>query len=144
MRERDFYINLDLNIFPKIQVGDAPIFAVDDDIDQLFILEKSYEMSGRKNSLLCYDCPLAFLEEYRKSKFLPSLILLDINMPKIGGFDILKEIRYIDHCHPLPWIIMVSSSEDMGDIDVSSELLATGFFSKPSGIEDYIKFFNMI
>ena len=117
-------------------------FKADDDVDQLFILEKSFELSTRKNKLFCFDSPVKFLEEYRKSKHLPSLILLDINMPEISGFDILKEIRYIDHCHPLPWIIMVSSSEDMRDIEFSSELLATGYFAKPADISDYIKFFN--
>ena|ERR1044071_3442188 len=65
---------------------------------------------------------------------LPRLLLLDIKMPRLGGFEVLKEVRSIP---PLKRIIavMFSSSDLASDIDHAYDLGANAYVVKPSGTD---------
>ncbi|MDH5655557.1 MAG: response regulator [Spirochaetia bacterium] len=74
----------------------------------------------------------------------PVLVVTDIHMPELGGFDLLKEIRNIPATADLPVIVMSSgpSSEQQGSGglgEVLEELGADGFFLKPLDKELFLK-----
>jgi two-component system response regulator len=66
----------------------------------------------------------------QKSLQPPSLILLDLNLPKISGLDVLKRVRSEDRTKMLPVVVLTSSDEDK-DIVGSYQLGANSFVRKP-------------
>lgn len=62
---------------------------------------------------------------------LPKLIILDIKLPKILGFDVLRALRATPKFKGIP-VVMMSSSTQRSDIELSYELGANGYISKPS------------
>lgn len=72
---------------------------------------------------------------------LPEVIILDINMPKVDGFECLEQIKQNANLKKLP-VIMLSTSTDPDTIDKALELGATAYAVKPSsfdGLKSLIK-----
>jgi two-component system response regulator len=67
---------------------------------------------------------------------LPAVTLLDINMPKINGLEVLKAIRADERTRHLPVVILTSSNEEKDRFDAYSHF-ANSFVIKPV---DYDKF----
>ncbi|NET40236.1 MAG: response regulator, partial [Cyanothece sp. SIO1E1] len=61
---------------------------------------------------------------------LPGIVLLDLNLPKIDGLDILQQIRANDRTRLLPVVVLTSSSEQR-DIIESYNLGANSYVRKP-------------
>lgn len=67
----------------------------------------------------------------------PDIILLDLNLPKVNGREVLKAIKESDDLSSIP-VIVLSSSEDAADIQESYSLNANSFVTKPVKVEDFI------
>jgi len=68
----------------------------------------------------------------------PDLILLDLNMPKKDGREVLKEIRADKNLKTLPVVILTTSSSEE-DIMKSYDVGANCYISKPVGLEQFNK-----
>jgi CheY-like chemotaxis protein len=68
----------------------------------------------------------------------PDLILLDLNLPKVGGFELLASLRVHPFCGQAP-VIMVSSSNALKDRERAAALGATDFFRKPSDLYEFLQ-----
>ncbi|NCP85324.1 MAG: response regulator [Bacteroidetes bacterium] len=72
---------------------------------------------------------------------LPSLILLDLKMPGIDGFEVLRQIKNTDILKRIPVIVLTSSKEE-GDRTLSYDIGANSYLMKPvafTGFIDVIK-----
>jgi two-component system response regulator len=69
---------------------------------------------------------------------LPALILLDLKMPRINGFEVLREIRAADKTRLVPVVIFTSSGEER-DIIASHKLGANNYIQKPVKFSDFIE-----
>jgi CheY-like chemotaxis protein len=81
---------------------------------------------------------LAHLEEKAKergSNGLPSLIFLDINMPGMNGFEVLRRLRENKALPSLP-VIMLSVSQSPDDINQAYRLGANAYLSKPTDFQE--------
>lgn len=71
----------------------------------------------------------------RSESTFPDLIILDINLPGMTGFEILKEIKSDSRLSKIPTFIM-SSSENAKDRERAFSGGALNYFSKPSSMQD--------
>jgi two-component system, OmpR family, alkaline phosphatase synthesis response regulator PhoP len=60
----------------------------------------------------------------------PDLILLDVMMPKMSGFEVCKHVKGDPNTRDIP-IIMVTALDEIGDVERARECGADGFISKP-------------
>jgi len=65
----------------------------------------------------------------------PSVMFVDIKMPLVDGFEVLRWVRQHPECSVLP-TMMLSSSDDDKDVRLAYELGASGYFVKPATMED--------
>ena len=69
----------------------------------------------------------------------PDIILLDVNVPPTGGFDILKKVRMNDTLKLIP-VIIISASRDDKDMLCAYQYHANAFIVKPNDYDAFIKF----
>jgi chemotaxis family two-component system response regulator Rcp1 len=68
----------------------------------------------------------------------PDLILLDLNLPKKDGREVLKEIKESDAFKSIPVVILTTSASRV-DVERSYELHANCYISKPVDLQGFIK-----
>ncbi len=66
---------------------------------------------------------------------LPDLVILDLIMPEVDGFEVLQWIKEQPNPLGIP-VVVLTSSADPDDEVRARDLGATGFFSKPSDLDD--------
>jgi CheY-like chemotaxis protein len=66
----------------------------------------------------------------------PDLILLDLNLPKMGGREVLAEIKRHEALRVIPVVVLTSSEADQ-DVAKSYELGANCYVTKPVGLEAF-------
>lgn len=67
----------------------------------------------------------------------PDLILLDIKLPKVNGFDVLKEIRAHEDTRLIP-VIIVTASSLQDDLRKGYSLGANSYVRKPMDYDEYV------
>jgi len=68
----------------------------------------------------------------------PQLCLLDLNLPKIGGCDVLRHLRRSPRCKNTQVIIVTSSNSDH-ERQETTQLGAVAYFRKPSAYREYLR-----
>jgi CheY-like chemotaxis protein len=73
----------------------------------------------------------------------PDLIILDLNLPKMGGCQVLERVRKKSRFQNVPVVILTSSDSPRDRVRTAS-LGATGYFQKSSRLDDFMKLGPMI
>lgn len=68
---------------------------------------------------------------------MPQLVLLDINLPKKNGHEVLKFIKANENVQHIP-VIMLTTSSSQKDIDMAYDNGASGFIIKPSDVNEFL------
>lgn len=69
---------------------------------------------------------------------LPSLILLDLKLPKVSGLDVLRRIRSEASTHRVPVVILTSSREET-DIAAGYDLGVNSYIQKPVDFQQFVQ-----
>ena len=118
-------------------VPPARILVIEDNASDVFLLGRALNKQDRRFELIHLpngDDALAFIrrEGAYADAAIPNLILVDLNLPKYTGEDILREIRSAKHLAGVP-VCAWSSSQSRRDRDLLTELGVVRFITKPSG-----------
>jgi CheY-like chemotaxis protein len=73
----------------------------------------------------------------------PTLVLLDLNIPKVSGREILARIRSSPHCGSVP-VVVVTSSDSPEDLAAIRALNASAYFRKPIDLSDFMELGKII
>ena len=74
----------------------------------------------------------------RDPSLTPSVVLLDLNLPKVSGLDVLRRMRADTRTRRLPVVVLTSSNEER-DVIASYDLGANSFVRKPVDFAQFIE-----
>ncbi|HBR95299.1 MAG TPA: two-component system response regulator [Opitutae bacterium] len=125
-----------------------PVVVVDDSVIDLTITKRVYARSELKNPLLTFTSGGAFLKHMEAVQNgvepVPALVLMDINMPELNGFETIRKLRSVSDFSKIPVIVMLTNSDSDQDLERSLEVGANGFQTKDFDIARYTEFFNSL
>ena len=126
-------------------LNDVPILLAEDDENDVFLMSRAFERAAVPNPLVVVrdgqhviDYLTGTGDYSQRDKFpMPGLILLDLKMPWMDGFDVLKWIRARSEFDLLP-IVVLTSSKLQADIDNSRQLGVYDYRVKPHSFPDLV------
>ena len=74
----------------------------------------------------------------RSDNIKPKLILLDLNMPKVNGIEVLRKIKSDENTKSIPVVVLTSSQEDP-DVQTCYQLGVNSYIVKPVGFVNFTK-----
>jgi CheY-like chemotaxis protein len=122
------------------------ILLVEDGEDDVLLIRQAFAKSNLSNPIqVVWDGEeaIAYLSgtgQYsnRTEYPLPDLVLLDLNMPAMDGFDVLKWIRGQPGLKALR-VVVLTSSDQIRDVNQAYSLGANSFLVKPLDFDDFIQ-----
>jgi CheY-like chemotaxis protein len=134
--------------FPSEEPGGKrkpQILIAEDNPADVFLIRKTIEKAGIVADLHFVDDGEKAIEFFDRFDSNPDivcldLILLDINLPKMRGNEVLQHMRASEKCGDSK-VLVVTSSDSPDDIDVDemNRLGATGYFKKASDFSEFMK-----
>ena len=121
------------------------IIIADDDIDDRELIQSAFKDIGLEEQLqFAIDgSDLMDLLNKKQKDFCPSIILLDLNMPKKDGRQALKEIKDNITLKTIP-VIIFTTSKSREDIECTYEIGANCFITKPRTYSDLVKIIKSV
>jgi two-component system, chemotaxis family, response regulator Rcp1 len=123
------------------------IWLIEDNPADAFVMTEALKSSGlsfQLRSVVDGEAALDLLRGVEEGEqVLPALVLLDLNLPKTSGIEVLSHIRGAARCSRVP-IIVVTSSEAPADLGAIRELSATAYFRKPTDLDAFMKLSDVI
>lgn len=119
------------------------ILLVEDDEVDVMNVKRAFKKNNITNPLFICNNGVEALQFLRGESEIPlieipKIILLDINMPKMGGIEFLGEIRKDEHLKNMSVFIMTTSNEDKDKVDAYN-LNVAGYILKPLSMERFIE-----
>lgn len=109
----------------------ARILFIDDDVQTLQLMEREANILGHE-AFLCPNSGDAIQKVFSTQ---PDLVLIDINMQDLSGFDIVQQIRNSENVARTP-VLILSAGEEEIEGKKAIEAGANGFLAKPLTILD--------
>ena len=124
----------------------VPILLAEDDKNDVFLMRRGLQKAGVPNPLIVLENGREVIDylggngQYAaRDKFpLPGLVLLDLKMPWMDGFDILAWLRSRKQFDSLP-VVILTSSKLQSDVDRSRQLGVFDYRVKPQALEDLVR-----
>jgi CheY-like chemotaxis protein len=115
----------------------GPVVVIEDDQDDQDILNEIFKELDYKNKIVFFKDGNEALEYLNKTEISPFLILSDINMPKITGFELREKVHTNEKLNVkcIPYLFFTTSADKKSVLDAYS-MSVQGFFTKPSGFEN--------
>lgn len=115
----------------------GPIINIDDDEDDHEVILAVCEKLGIREHLKCFRNGEDALDYLKESAEYPCIILCDINMPKVTGFELRKTINAnnILKERSVPFIFY-STAADIAQVRTAYEMTVQGFFLKGSNFKE--------
>lgn len=121
-----------------------PILLVEDDEVDVLTTQRAYKDLKINNPLHNVENgeeALKYLTNHENDK--PCLLLLDLNMPKMGGIELLREIKKDDLLKLIPVVVLTTSDKEQ-DVVESYNLGVSGYMIKPVRYQNFLEIIKTI
>jgi two-component system response regulator len=120
----------------------GPILLIEDNPDDVKLTVRALQQNNIRNAIVVAADGQEALDHLQPPAgavgLRPALILLDINLPKLSGLDVLRQIRADPGTRPLPVVVLTTSNEER-DIVESYRLGANSYIRKPVVFSDFVE-----
>jgi CheY-like chemotaxis protein len=118
----------------------GPVIVIEDDEDDLEVLREVFAELDYPNEVMYFTNGLLAYEYLAYSKDQPFLILSDINLPKLDGFQLRDKIHNNEQLRLkcIPYLFFTTTTEQRSVIDAYSKSVQ-GFFTKPSTYPEILR-----
>jgi CheY-like chemotaxis protein len=128
-----------------------PILMAEDDEDDRILIGEAFQQSKLGTSLMFVKDGVELMDylngvgEYgdRKKYPMPTLVLLDLNMPRKDGRTALREIKSSPNLKSIP-VIVLTTSRDESDILLCYGSGANSYITKPGSFNDWVEVTGLI
>jgi CheY-like chemotaxis protein len=132
----------------KERAGPVEVLLVEDDPGDALMTREAFAENTVGNKLTVVsdgDEALAYLRRQGayKSAARPDLILLDLNLPRRDGREVLAEIKTDESLRPIPVVVLTTSSSEE-DILASYQLHANAYVTKPVDFAAFVEVVQQI
>ena len=119
------------------------ILVIEDNASDVFLLDRALKLQDfpfELTHLLEGGEALAFIRQQGAyaAAAIPDLILMDLNLSKYTGEDMLHAIRAAKHLEGVP-VCVWSSSQSRRDADLLKDLGVSRFIAKPAGLDQFME-----
>jgi CheY-like chemotaxis protein len=125
-------------------MSEAPfqIVLVEDTELDVFLIRQALGQAGlafELRVLVNGEEALEFISKIDSDKTvpLPHLIVLDLNLPKVNGGQVLERVRQSSRCAPVP-VLVLTSSDSPKDRAIVAQFSATQYFRKSSRLDEFM------
>lgn len=121
------------------------ILLVEDNPDDVELTRLAFEEAKVANALVVVSDGAEALDylfargryAHRDASELPALVLLDLNLPKLDGREVLQAIRSHEATRTLPVVVLTTSAEPF-DVDASFSLGVNSYIQKPVDFNQFV------
>ncbi|UQN10128.1 response regulator [Deinococcus sp. QL22] len=115
------------------------IAVIDDNRSELFLLEEVFKTFAAQVKVTTYsDGKAAFDAMQHSDALCPDVVLLDINMPGMNGFEVLKAMKADAKLKCIP-VVVLTTSMDESDVMQAYALFASAYLVKSGHFSDLLK-----
>ncbi|GGQ40562.1 response regulator [Couchioplanes azureus] len=122
-------------------MSDGPILLVEDNPDDVMFTIRAFGKNHIKNEVIVAsdgeEALRLLLPDDGSPPLKPALILLDVNLPKVNGLEVLRHIRGNERTMGLPVVVLTTSNEER-DIVESYRLGANSYVRKPVVFDEFL------
>jgi two-component system response regulator len=126
---------------------DINICLVEDNDDDVFLIRKAVAQTPWRASIhtaVHGEAVLSdLLQRCNTGEPLPGLIFLDINMPRLDGFQVLRALKENPSLRHLP-VLVLTTSNRREDVMRAFSLGASSFFTKPPEFEELVSLMDRV
>lgn len=119
----------------------ATIVQAEDDDDDYFLSSRAFEKIGVLDRVRRVKDGQELMDYLRRSETAlpPTLVLLDLRLPKISGWEALREIKSDARLRRVPVVVLTSSNVEE-EVARAYDLGCNSFIKKPMGMDEYAAF----
>jgi two-component system response regulator len=122
-------------------MNNGPILLVEDNPDDVALTMRALRRNNITNEVVVAEDGEQAVDRLLPADgdgLVPALILLDVNLPKLSGLDVLRRIRSDPRTRTVPVVVLTTSDEER-DIRDSYSLHANSYVRKPVGFGDFVE-----
>ncbi len=121
----------------------AQILLAEDNFADVVLIREAFKGLKHAHSLLVVEdgekaIDLVERIDQQESIPCPSLLLLDLNLPRRTGIEVLRRLRQSPRCGHIP-VVILTSSDAPKDREYANRLAADSYFRKPSDLQEFMK-----
>ncbi len=115
-----------------------PVLLVEDDMVDVMTVSRCFKQLKVPNPLLTANNGEEALLLLQANSFIPCIILLDINMPKMNGLELLQQLKQLPWLKKIP-VVMLTLSKEESDVNYCFELGVAGYLLKPLEYDKFVE-----